>query len=85
MSDAVYLTSLFILFGTIFAIFAMKYGAAAIQARARASNDAAHRDLAEKAATAQSEGATALSFIRTEVAEISARLTAVEKILRDVG
>ena len=73
------------LFGTILVVFAMKYFSAAYQARQKATGDQAYRDIAEKAAAAQSDTAASLSAIKTDLAAINTRLTAVEKILKDVG
>lgn len=70
---------------TILLIFAMKYFSAARQARLRITSDDACCDLAEKAVKAQAESAAALSSLQGGVADISARLTSVEKVLKDVG
>jgi hypothetical protein len=74
-----------LVFGTIILVFAMKYFSAAYQARAKARADEAYRDLAQRAAAAQSESAASLTAMKSELAAINARLTAVEKILKDVG
>ena len=84
MSANLYLLSLCIPFGTILLVFGMRYFSAVQQARARLANDGAYRQIAEKAAAAQSETATALSSIQTSLADVRARLTAVEKILKEV-
>jgi HAMP domain-containing protein len=73
-----------VLFGTVLIIFAMKYISAAYQARSRARNDDAYRQLAEKAASIQAQSATSLSAMQTDLSEINARLAAVEKILKAV-
>lgn len=70
---------------TILLIFAMKYVSAAHQARLKTTSEDAYRDLAEKAVKAQTESAAALSSLQGNVAEISARLTSVEKVLKEVG
>lgn len=70
---------------TILLIFAMKYFATVRQARLRGSGEDAYRDLAETAVRAQAEGAAALSALRNDLAGINARLTGIEKILKDVG
>jgi hypothetical protein len=74
-----------LVFGTIIVVFAMKYFSAAYQARQKAKGDEAARDLAQRAAVAQAETAAALSAMKTDLTAINARLTAVEKILKDVG
>ena len=43
MAPHIYLLTLCLLFGTILLIFAMRYGTAARQARARQAHEAAHR------------------------------------------
>ncbi|WP_207461420.1 hypothetical protein [Azospirillum sp. SYSU D00513] len=70
---------------TVLLVFAMKYFSAAHQARLRITSETAYRDLAEKAVTAQAESAAALSSLQGNVATINARLTTVEKVLKDVG
>jgi hypothetical protein len=85
MSDHLYLLSILSLFGSVVGIFGMKYYFTAQRTRAQAAEDATYQALAEKAAFAQSEAAAALKSIQGAVLEISARLTTVEKILKDVG
>lgn len=85
MSTAVYLMSLTFLFGTIVAIFAMKYFSAAFAARARIAGDTAYRTLAEKALAQQSKSEASLSAIKAELAKLAASLGAVETILKQVG
>jgi len=84
MSEHVYFISMGVLFGTILAIFGLKYISAAYQARARMEGDDAYRALAQKSAETQSEAATALTAIKGELTDIKLRLTAVEKILKAV-
>lgn len=84
MSSAIYLASLCILFGTIIAIFAMKYFSAAFAARAKIANDKSWSELAEKAVAVQTQSQSTLSAIRGELASVSASLAAVEKILKQV-
>jgi hypothetical protein len=79
-----YYISMGVLFGTILIIFAMKYISAAYQARSRARSDDAYRELAEKAASVQTQSTTSLSAMQTELSEINARLASVEKILKAV-
>ncbi|MGI9169995.1 MAG: hypothetical protein ACR2FH_07455 [Caulobacteraceae bacterium] len=85
MTALFYLLTLCLPLATILIVFAMRYASAVQQAKARLANDAAYRQIAEKAATAQSENATALSSIQTTLADAGARLTAIEKILGEVG
>lgn len=85
MPVPIYLLSLFMLFGTILAVFGLKYWSAARQARAQSEIENAYRKLAADAVTAQSGNAASLSAIQSELAEIKTRLGAVEKILKEVG
>ena len=54
------------------------------QAKARLANDEAYRQIAQKAVAAQSENASALPSIQAALADIGTRLTAIEKILKEV-
>jgi hypothetical protein len=85
MSDHLYLLSIMSLFGSVVGIFGMKYYFTAQRTRSQQAEDAAYQALAEKAAIAQSEAVASLKSIQSTVLEISARLTTVEKILKDVG
>ncbi len=85
MSEHIYLITLGLLLAGPLLIFGMKYASAAYQARARVQNDDAYRNVAQKAAAAQSETATSLSSMQADLAEIKTRLAAVEKILKEVG
>lgn len=85
MSPFYYVLTLSFLFGTPTIIFAMKYLSAAVQARAKARADEAYRELAQRAAAAQSESAVSLATVKTELQSIGTRLAAVEKMLKDVG
>jgi len=84
MSVAHFLLVMGLPLSAILIIFAMKYYSAAVQARARATGENAYRELAAKAVATQSESAVSLSAIQTELAEIAARLAAVEKVLKAV-
>ena len=84
MSEPIYLISIGLILGTILAIFGMKYFSSVRQAQARMTIENSYRELAQKAVSAQSENATTLSTIRTELTEIKSRLGAVEKILKEV-
>jgi uncharacterized membrane protein len=84
MAEHLYLLSICLPLGTILLVFGMRYASAVQQAKARLANDDAYRQIAEKAAMAQSETASALSSIQTSLSDVRARLTAVEKILKDV-
>lgn len=84
MSDNIYLVTLTIFFGTIIAIFAMRYHSLNEQARARLANDEAYRKLAEQAAAAQAANRATLSTIQASLAELSERVTGIDKILKQV-
>ncbi len=73
-----------LLFVTILLVFGMKYFSAARQAQGQLAGDTALRDLADKATALQSEAVAALAAVRSELAEIKARLASVEKILKEV-
>jgi hypothetical protein len=84
MSEHVFLLTICLILGTILLVFGMRYYSAAQQAKARLANDDAYRQIAAKAVAVQSENATALSSIQTSLADVRTRLTAVEKILKEV-
>jgi hypothetical protein len=84
MSESVYLLTLGLPLGTILLVFGMRYFSAVQQAKARLANDDAYRQVAEKAAAAQAENATALSSIQATLVDLGTRLAAVEKILKEV-
>ena len=69
----------------VMVIFAMRYASKAYQARAKLANDGQYQALAEKAATAQAETAANLATLRTQLAEITASLATVERVLKQVG
>ena len=85
MSEHVYLLTLCLPLGTVLLVFGMRYVSAVQQARVRLAHDDAYRRIAESAAAAQSDTATALSSIQTAMSEMKGRLAAVETILREVG
>ena len=84
MTEHLYLLTICLPLATVLLVFGMRYFSAIQQARARLANDDAYRQIAEKAATAQAETATALSAIQAALADVRTRLTAVEKILKEV-
>ena len=85
MSPTIFITTALLMFGTILIIFGMKFGSDVLTARSRAQSEAGYRELAERAATAQSKAAASLAAIEADLASVLARLTSVEKILKDVG
>ena len=84
MPEYLYLLTLLLPLATILLIFGFKYGSAAYQARARSANDTAYRELAQSVAIAQSQTASSLVAMQTELTQITTRLAAVVKILQEV-
>lgn len=84
MSEHLYLLTICLVLGTILLVFGMRYFAAVQQAKARLANDGAYRQIAEKAAAAESATATALSAIQAALADVRTSLAAIERILKDV-
>ena len=84
MNENVFLAAFFFPAAAAVLVFFMKYVSAVLQARVRLAQDEAYREIAAKAAVAQSEVAAALSSFGALLAEIQSRLAVVEKILTDV-
>ncbi len=84
MSPTIYFISMGAMFGTIIIIFGIRFLQASAVAGADAAHTDAYRKLAADAVTAQSGNAATLSAIQSELAEIKARMAAVEKILKEV-
>ena len=84
MSEHLYLLSICLLFGTILLVFGMRYFSAVQQAKVRLASDDAYRQIAERAVAGESGNATALSSIQAALADVRTRLTAIEKILKEV-
>ena len=84
MPEYLYLLTLALFLGTILAVFGMKYFSAMRQAQSRILAENAYRELAQKAVSAQSENASWLSKMQTQLSELNARMAAVEKILKAV-
>lgn len=84
MSEPLYLLTIGLVLATILLVFGMRSVAAIQQARAGRANDEAYRKIAETATLAQSGSAASLASIDTTLADIKIRLTAVEKVLKDV-
>ena len=83
--ESIFLAAFFFPAAAAVLIFFMKYVSAVLQARVRLGQDEAYREIATKAAVAQTEMAAALSAFATVLTQIQSRLTVVEKILKDVG
>jgi Tfp pilus assembly protein PilO len=84
MTEHIYLLTLLPPLATILVVFGMRYASAVQQAKARLANDDAYRRIAESAASAQAETATALTAIQTAMSDVKTRLAAIEKVLKDV-
>jgi hypothetical protein len=84
MPEYLYLLTLLLPLATLLIIFGFKYGSAAYQAHVRGVADTAYRDLAQTTSAAQSATASSLAAVQAEVAQITASLAAVTKILKDV-
>jgi uncharacterized membrane protein len=84
MSAPIYLTTIFLVLGTVLLVFGMRAVSAVLQAKVRSDQGEAYRALAEKAVSVQAEASTSMAAVETHLADIRARLTAVEKILKDV-
>lgn len=77
MTENVFFAGFFFVGGAAVLVFFMKYVAAIVQSRSRASQDRDYQEIAQKAAAAQAQTAAAL-------ADIQARLKGIEKILTEV-
>ena len=84
MTAILYLLTLVLPSATILIVFGMRYYAAVQQARARLANDDAYRQLAESALAAQSQIATSLAAMETNLTDLRTRMAAVETILKAV-
>jgi uncharacterized protein HemX len=84
MSQSLYLLSISLVLVTILLIFGMRAFSAVQQAKVRIERDEAYRQIAEKAVAAASENTTALSSIQAALADVRTRLTAIEKVLKEV-
>jgi chromatin segregation and condensation protein Rec8/ScpA/Scc1 (kleisin family) len=77
VNENVFLAAFFFPAAALVLVFFMKYLSAILQARVRLAQDEAYRDIAAKAAAAQTEIAASLGTIHIQLAGI-------EKILRQV-
>lgn len=84
MSEHVYFLTISLPLATMLLIFGMKYFSAAQQAKARLANDEAYRQIAAQAIAAQTETAKTLASIDATLADLKARLSGVEKLLKEV-
>ena len=84
MNATIYLITLAVIFGTIIAVFALRFLQASSVANADAAHTDAYRKLASDAVTAQSGNAATLSAIQSELTELKTRMAGIEKILKAV-
>ncbi|NYE59835.1 hypothetical protein FHW58_000987 [Duganella sp. 1224] len=77
MSEPVYITTIAILFGTVFLIFLIRSQTTIKKAELQAESADAYRALAERAVAAQEQTAAALADLKT-------RIIAIEKVLKEV-
>jgi hypothetical protein len=84
MRETLYLLTILLPLVTLLLIFGFKYGSAAYQSRARVASDTAYRELAQSAVNVQSQTASSLAAMQTELTQITTRLAAVVKILQEV-
>ncbi len=85
MAENVYLATITLFLGAFVLVFAMKYGSAALTARAKLADEVAHRTLAERSAAIEADTAAALAAIRGDLARVAEGVATVERILRQVG
>jgi len=84
MSEPIYIFTLVVLFGSIVAIFGMRYVAVTKQAKARLDNDENYRELAARAVQTQAETAISLGAMNATLAELRTRVAGLEKVLKEV-
>jgi hypothetical protein len=77
MSTNIYLTTIFLAFGTLFGVFALRYFSNVLKARELSAAQNDYRALTEQAMSA-------LATLQSELADTRARLTKVENILKEV-
>lgn len=84
MTEPVYFLTIGLVFGTILVVFGMRYYSAYQQAKARIAHEQTYRELATIAVADQAATATAISSGQAALADIATRLTAIEKVLKEV-
>lgn len=77
MSEAIYLATIGIFFGTILLIFVIRAQTTLRKARLEAATESSYRAIAERAMAAQETTAAAL-------ADLQVRIIAIEKVLKEV-
>ena len=84
MTTTLYLLTLLLPLATVLIVFGMRSYAAVQQAKARLANDDAYRQLAAGASAVQSQIATSLAAMETNLTDVRTRMAAVETILKAV-
>jgi Tfp pilus assembly protein PilO len=84
MSEKVYFLTICLPLATVLLVFGMKYLSAVLQARARLASDEAYSRIAEQAAAAQLQAAHSLAAIQAMLADVSQRVSTMERILKEV-
>lgn len=84
MAEHVYLLTIGLPLLAIVVIAAMRHFSAIQQARLRFSHEEAYRVIAEKAVAAHTEAAAALTSMDASLADLKARVSTIEKILKEV-
>ena len=84
MSENLYVFTLVLIAATCVLIFGVKAWATFQSARTREAREEAYRDLATKCAAAQTEVAAQLAGLQSEATHASARLAAIEGLLKSV-
>ncbi len=84
MSEYLYILSISLFLVTICLIFCIRAYSAVQQAKVRNASEATYRQIAEKAVASASENATALVSIQAALSDVRTRLTAIEKVLKEV-
>ncbi len=84
MSEYLYILSISLFLVTILLVFGIRAYSAVQQARVRNASEATYRQIAEKAVASASENSSALASIQSALSDVRTRLTAIEKVLKEV-
>lgn len=84
MDEHVYLLTIGLPLLAIVVVAAMRHFSAIQQAKLRFAHEEAYRVIAEKAVTAHTEAAASLASMDATLSELKSRVTAIEKILKEV-
>ena len=85
MSESVYFLTIILPLLTILLVFGMKYFASVQQAKSRLAGDEQYRELASRASATQSEISATLTALNLSLANLKDRVTAIEKLLKEVS